>query len=70
MATKTHPAILHVIQSQIDGIIHRILLLIKIPNEGRFFSKTTAKPQIIQFRIHDLTVLIIALFPSVYGPCF
>ena len=34
------------------------------------FSKTTAKPQIIQFRIRNLTVLIIALFPSVYGPCF
>ena len=35
-----------------------------------FFSKTTAKPRIIQFRIHNLTVLIIVLFPSVYGPCF
>ena len=44
-------------------------MVIKIPNDGRFFSKTTAKPQIIQFRIHNLTVLIIALFPSVYGPC-
>ena len=45
-------------------------MAIKIPNEGRFFSKTTAKPHIIQFRIHNLTVLIIALFPSVYSPCF
>ena len=35
-----------------------------------FFSKTTAKPRIIQFRIHNLTELIIVLFPSVYGPCF
>ena len=34
------------------------------------FSKTTAKPRIIEFRIHNLTVLIIVLFPSVYSPCF
>ena len=34
------------------------------------YSKTTAKPRIIQFRIHNLTVLIIDLFPRVYGPCF
>ena len=34
------------------------------------FSKTTAKPRLVQFRNHNLTVLIIVLFPSVYGPCF
>ena len=34
------------------------------------FSKTLAKLQITQFRIHNLTVFIIVLFPSVYGPCF
>ena len=38
MATKTHPAILHVIL-QVDGIIHRLYSLIKIPNGGRFFPK-------------------------------
>ena len=35
-----------------------------------FFSKTTVKPQIIQSRIQNQTVLITVLFPSVYGPCF
>ena len=55
---------------QVDGIIHRFYCLIKISNRGGFFSKPTAKPRIIQFRIHNLTVLITVLFPSIFGPCF
>ena len=35
-----------------------------------FFSKATAKPRKIQFRIHNLTALIMVLFLSVYGPRF
>ena len=69
MAAKISPGYI-VCNLQIDGIIHHLYCLIKIPNKGRFFSKKTAKPRIIQFRIHNLTVLIIVLFPSVYGPCF
>ena len=48
---------------QVDGrIIHRFYCRKK---------KTRAKPRIIQFRTHNLiTVLMIVLFPSVYGPCF
>ena len=34
------------------------------------FSKTTAKPRLVQFRNHNLTVLILVLFPSIYGPRF
>ena len=56
---------------QVDGIIHRFYCFkIKITTGGKFFSKTTAKPRIFQFRTHNLAVLIIVLFPSVYGPCF
>ena len=69
MAAKISPGYI-VCNLQIDGIIHHLYCLIKIPNKGRFFSKKTAKPRIIQFRIHNLTVLIIVLFPSFYGPCF
>ena len=69
MAAKISPGYI-ACNLQIDGISHRLYCLIKIPNKCRFFSKKTAKPQIIQFRIHNLTVLIIVLFPSVYGPCF
>ena len=70
MAAKVSPGYI-VCNLQIDGIIHRLYCLIKIPNKGSFFFfQKTAKPRIIQFRIHNLTVLIIVLFPSVYGPFF
>ena len=35
-----------------------------------FPNQQVNKPRIIQFRIHNLIVLIIVLFPSVYSPCF
>ena len=68
MATKTHPAELHVICKSMElFIVSTVKLKYQMEVD---FSKTTAKPRIIQFRIHNLTELIIVLFPSVYGPCF
>ena len=68
MATKTHPAILHVIcKSMKLFIVSTVYLKYQMEVD---FSKTIAKPRIIQFRIHNLTVLITVLFPSVYGPRF
>ena len=68
MATKTHPAILHVTRKSMELFI---VSTVNWNTKWRWiFYKTTAKPQIIQFRIHNLTVLIIALLPNVYGPCF
>ena len=68
MATKTHPAKLHVICKSMElFIVSTVKLKYQMEVD---FSKTTAKPRIIQFRIHNLTVLIIILFPRVYGPCF
>ena len=60
MATKTLPAILNVIcKSMAELFVSTVE------------KKKRAKPRIIQFRTHNLiTVLIIVLFPSVYGPCF
>ena len=69
MAAKISPGYI-ACNLQIDDIIHHLYCLIKIPNKGRFFFQKTAKQRIIQFRIHNLTVLIIVLFPSFYGPCF
>ena len=61
MATKTHPAILNVICKSMAELF--IVSTVE--------KKTTAKLRIIQFRTHNLiTVLIIVLFPSGYGPCF